>query len=56
MRLLKNFLQDEQGVIPTEYAVMVAGVGILLAVGVWILFQAMSGLFNAWSTYFSGGG
>jgi Flp pilus assembly pilin Flp len=52
---LKKFLQDDQASVPTEYVVFVAAIGILLTVGVWTLFQAMSGLFSAWAGFFNAG-
>jgi Flp pilus assembly pilin Flp len=55
MRRLRLFLNDEQGVVPTEYVIMVAAIGVLLAAGIVVLLQAMSGLFAAWARYFAGG-
>jgi Flp pilus assembly pilin Flp len=52
---LKRFLEDEQGVVATEYVIFVAAIGILMAVGVSALFGAMSNLFGAWARYFGGG-
>ncbi len=52
---LKRFLAGDQGVIATEYAIFVAAIGVILAVGVSTLFKAMSGSFTAWANYFNAG-
>jgi Flp pilus assembly pilin Flp len=51
---IKKFLQEDQGVIATEYVIFVAAAGILLAVGVGLLFGAMRGTFANWANYFGG--
>ncbi len=49
----KKFLkEDKGGPITTEYVVFVAAIGLIMAVGVGILFNAMKDLFTAWATYF----
>jgi len=48
----KKFLKEEKGVIATEYVVFVAAIGIVLAVGVALLFDAMKNMFGAWAFYF----
>ena len=50
---LKRFLQGNEGVIASEYVVFVAAVGVLLIVGVGVLFTSMSGLFSGWASYFN---
>jgi Flp pilus assembly pilin Flp len=52
---IKKFLTGDQGVIATEYAIFVAAIGVILAVGVTTLFKAMSGSFSAWANYFNTG-
>ncbi len=52
--VIKEFLKGDKGAVVVEYVVMVAAAGILLAVGVWVLFNAMSNLFGAWAGYFKG--
>jgi len=52
----KKFLKDEKGVIATEYVIFVAAIGMLLTVGVGLLFNSMGGLFSSWATYFGAGG
>jgi len=52
--LLRNFLQEEQGgPVTTEYVVFVAAIGIIMAVGVFALYNGMSAVFNAWAGYFA---
>ncbi len=55
MSLIKNLIRDEQGVVPAEYVVFVAALGILLAGGVFVLFNGLSALFGAWAAYFGAG-
>ena len=52
---IKKFLQEDDGAVVVEYVIFVAAAAILLAVGVWALFGAMSELFTAWATYFGAG-
>ncbi len=52
---IRNFYQEEQGAVVTEYVVFVAVIGVILAVGVTALFNGMSSLFNAWAQYFGAG-
>ena len=49
-----RFLQEDQGVIASEYIVFVAAIGILMAVGVGILFNSLGNFFGSWATYFGG--
>jgi Flp pilus assembly pilin Flp len=51
----KRFLKEEEGVVTAEYVVFVAAIGILMAVGVGVLFNAMHNLFSAWAGYFTAG-
>jgi Flp pilus assembly pilin Flp len=51
----KRFLQGNEGVIATEYVVFVAAIGIVLVLGVWLLFSSISGYYAAWGNYFSAG-
>jgi Flp pilus assembly pilin Flp len=52
---IKRFLQEDQGVVTVEYVILVAAAGLVLAVGVGVMFNGMSSLFSAWSGYFGGG-
>jgi Flp pilus assembly pilin Flp len=52
---IKKFLQEDKGVIATEYVIFVAAAGIILGVGVTLLFNAMSDVFGTWSNYFGTG-
>ena len=52
---IKRFLQEDQGVVAVEYIIFVAAAGIILGVGVTLMFNAMSGLFGSWATYFGAG-
>jgi Flp pilus assembly pilin Flp len=49
-----RFFKDDTGMVSTEYVILVAGVGILMAVGVGYLFNAMGNFFSAWAAYFGG--
>lgn len=40
--------------VSAEYVILLAGIGILMAVGVGVLFNAMGNFFNAWAGYFGG--
>ncbi len=51
----KDFLREDQGAITAEYVVFVAAIGIIMAVGVTVLFNAMKALFGAWAGYFGAG-
>jgi hypothetical protein len=52
--MLRNFLQGEHGgPVTTEYVVFVAAIGIILAVGVFALYNGMAAVFNAWAGYFA---
>ena len=52
--LLRNFFREEQnGTVATEYVVFVAAIGIILAVGVFALYNGMEAVFNAWAGYFT---
>jgi Flp pilus assembly pilin Flp len=53
---IKKFLQKDDGMVATEYVIFVAAIGILMAVGVGVLFNAMSVFFSSWAGYFGGGG
>jgi len=50
---LKRFLKGNEGVIASEYVVFVAAIGIILVLGVWLLFTSISGYYGAWGNYFS---
>jgi Flp pilus assembly pilin Flp len=50
----KKFLKEEKGVVATEYVVFVAAIGIVMAVGVAVLYGALRDLFVAWAGYFGG--
>ncbi|MGP8051781.1 MAG: hypothetical protein ACLPYB_14385 [Desulfobaccales bacterium] len=50
---LKKLVKHDQASVATEYVVFVAAVGILLIVGVGVLFSSMSGLFSGWASYFN---
>jgi Flp pilus assembly pilin Flp len=52
---LKKFLADDQAAVVTEYVVFVAAIGIIMAAGVYVLFNGMSTLFGAWAGYFRAG-
>ena len=52
---LKRFMQGNEGVIASEYVVFVAAIGIILVLGVWLLFTSISGVYSAWGNYFSAG-
>ncbi len=52
---LKRFLQGNEGVVASEYVVFVAAIGIILVVGVWLLFTSISGVYAAWGNYFTAG-
>jgi len=53
----KKFLSEEKGgPVTTEYVIFVAAIGIIMAVGVGILFNAMGNLFGAWAGYFGATG
>jgi Flp pilus assembly pilin Flp len=53
--LWKNFFTEEDGgAYATEMVVIIAAIGILLGVGVSVLFNAMSDYFGRWATFFSG--
>ncbi len=47
-----KFLQQDDGVVAAEYVVFVAAIGILLAVGVAFLINALGNFFGSWATYF----
>jgi Flp pilus assembly pilin Flp len=51
----KFLKEDKGGPITTEYVVFVAAIGILMAVGVGVMFNGMSNLFGAWAAYFTAG-
>jgi Flp pilus assembly pilin Flp len=53
---LKKFWKEDQGSVVTEYVIFVAAIGVLLAAGVYVLFNGMSTLFGAWANYFGAGG
>ena len=50
----KKFFQEDKGMVSAEYVILVAGIGILMAVGVGVLFNAMGNFFNSWAAYFGG--
>lgn len=52
----KDFFKDEDGVVSLEYLIFVASAGILLVVGVGLLFNAMSDYFGSWAAFFAAGG
>jgi Flp pilus assembly pilin Flp len=52
MSAKRFFQEDRGGPVTAEYVVFVAAIGILMAVGVGVLFNAMSRLFSAWAGYF----
>jgi Flp pilus assembly pilin Flp len=52
---IKRFLQEDQGAVVVEYVILVAAAGLVLAIGVGVMFSGMSDLFNAWAGYFAGG-
>jgi len=52
---MKKFLQGERGSVAIEYVILVAVCVVLLAAGVGVLYDALSGLFAAWATYFGAG-
>jgi len=51
----EKFPAEEQGTVTVEYVIFVAAIGIIMAVGVYALFNGMSALFNNWASYFQGG-
>jgi Flp pilus assembly pilin Flp len=51
---MKKFLQEERGSVAIEYVILVA-FAALMVVGVIILYDAMSDLFQNWATYFGAG-
>lgn len=51
----KDFLRADQGVIELEYVLFAAAIGIILIVGVGVLFNAMGNFFTTWATYFGAG-
>jgi Flp pilus assembly pilin Flp len=52
--LSKNsFMKEEDATVSTEMVVIIAAIGILLGVGVSLLFTAMSNYFAQWATFFS---
>ncbi len=53
MKSIRFLKEDRGGPVTTEYVVFVAAIGILMAVGVGIMFNAMKALFTAWATYFT---
>jgi Flp pilus assembly pilin Flp len=53
--LRKNFFtEEEDGTLSTEMVVLIAAIGLVLTVGVYALFGAMSGYFNSWAKFFNG--
>ena len=55
--LKKEFLRGEDGgPLSAEMVILIAAVGLLLGVGVSLLYNAMSNYFASWATFFSGGG
>jgi Flp pilus assembly pilin Flp len=52
---LYKFLKDNRATIATEYVVFAAAIGVLLIVGVALLFSSISGYYAAWGNYFSAG-
>ena len=50
-----NFLKEDQGAVVVEYVILVAAAGLVLAAGVWVMFNGMSDLFKAFASYFGGG-
>jgi Flp pilus assembly pilin Flp len=55
MNLRNFYTEDQSGAVVTEYVVFVAVIGVILAVGVTVLFNAMATLFGAWAQYFGAG-
>jgi Flp pilus assembly pilin Flp len=55
MNIRNFFKRDQSGAVVTEYVVFVAVIGVILAVGVTVLFNGMSTLFGAYAQYFSTG-
>jgi len=51
---VKEFFQEEKGVVAMEYVIFAAAIGILLAVGVGVLLDAMGNFFASWAGYFGG--
>ncbi len=51
----KEFLREHQGVASMEYVLFVAAMGIILIVGVGVLFRALGNFFTSWAGYFGGG-
>ncbi len=51
---INKFLQEDQGVVTVEYVLLVAAAGLVLAAGVWVMFNGMSSLFTAYAGYFAG--
>ena len=50
---IRNFFKGDQGgPVTLEYVIFVAAIGIIMAVGVTVLFNAMTALFTAWAQYF----
>ena len=51
---IKKFLQEDDGAIAMEYVILVAAAAMLLIVGAWTLFGALSDEFTKWADYFKG--
>lgn len=51
---IKEFFREQKGVVATEYVIFAAAIGILMAVGVGVLLNAMGNFFTSWATYFGG--
>jgi len=49
---IKKFLQEDDGAVAVEYVILVAAAGVVLAIGVTVMFMGMSDLFAAWAGYF----
>jgi Flp pilus assembly pilin Flp len=56
MLMKEFFTEEEDGMLSTEMVVLIAAIGVLLTVGVGILFKAMSDFFGNWADFFNGTG
>ena len=50
----RKLFREDKGNVAIEYVILTAAAGILLVVGVGVLFNALGTFFGSWATYFGG--
>ncbi len=51
--MIRKFLQEDRGNVTVEYVIFVAAVGMVLIIGVTLLFNALQAFFASWAGYFA---